>query len=90
MSRTCPLTGKRPLTGNSVSHANNRNKRRQLPNLQWKSVWVPELGRSVRLRLSARALRTIDKKGLLAYVKGRGLRLADVLPPRAHARRVRV
>ncbi len=86
MARTCPLTGKRPLSGNTVSHANNHTKRRQLPNLQWKSVWVPELGRSVRLRLSARALRTIDKKGLLAYVKARGLRLADVLPPRAHAR----
>ncbi len=90
MSRSCPLTGKRPLSGNSVSHANNHNKRRQLPNLQWKSVWVPELGRMVRLRLSARALRTIDKKGLIAYVKGQGLRLADVLPPRAHARNLSI
>ncbi len=90
MARTCSLTGKRPLSGNSVSHANNHNKRRQLPNLQWKSVWVPELGRSVRLRLSARALRTIDKKGLLAFVKGQGLRLKDVLPPRAPARNLSV
>lgn len=86
MSRTCRLTGKRPLSGNSISHAHNKNRRRQLPNLQWKSVWVPELQRTVRLRLSTRALRTIDKKGLLDYLKDEGLRLRDVLPPRAHAR----
>ena len=49
-------------------------------------MWVPELERSVRLRLSARALRTIDKKGLLSYLKDEGLRLRDVLPARAHAR----
>ncbi len=86
MSRTCRLTGKRPLSGNSVSHAHNKSRRRQLPNLQWKSVWVPEFDRTVRLRLSTRALRTIDKKGLLAYLKDEGLRLRDVLPPRAHTR----
>ena len=86
MARICKLTGKRPLTGNSISHAHNKTKRRQLPNLQWKSVWVPELERSVRIRLSTRALRTIDKKGLLTYLKDEGLRLRDVLPPRAHAR----
>ncbi len=90
MSRTCPLTGKRPLAGNSISHAHNKNRRRQLPNLQWKSVWVPELGRTVRLRLSTRALRTIDKKGLVPYLRGEGLRLKDVLPPRAHARNVSI
>lgn len=88
MSRTCKLTGKRPLAGNSISHAHNKNRRRQLPNLQWKSVWVPELGRKVRLRLSVRALRTIDKKGLLAFLKDEGLRLRDVLPARAHARSI--
>jgi len=86
MARVCKLTGKRPLTGNSISHAHNKNRRRQLPNLQWKAVWVPELNRSVRMRLTTRALRTIDKKGLLPYLKDRGLRLKDVLPPRAHAR----
>ena len=86
MSRTCKLTGKRPLAGNSISHAHNKTRRRQLPNLQWKSVWVPELERSVRIRLSTRALRTIDRKGLLTYLKDEGLRLRDVLPPRAHAR----
>ena len=86
MARLCKLTGKRPLAGNTVSHAHNKSRRRQLPNLQWKSVWVPELERMVRLRLSTSALRTIDKKGLLAYLKDEGLRLRDVLPARAHAR----
>ena len=83
MARICTLTGKRPLTGNSISHAHNKTKRRQLPNLQWKAVWVPELERSVRLRLTTRALRTIDKKGLITYLKDEGLRLRDVLPARA-------
>lgn len=86
MSRVCRLTGKRPLSGNSISHAHNKNRRRQLPNLQWKSVWVPELQRSVRVRLTTRALRTIDRKGLIKYLKDKGMRLRDVLPPRAHAR----
>ncbi len=86
MSRICKLTGKGPLSGNSISHAHNKNRRRQLPNLQWKTIWVPELERTVRLRLSMRALRTIDKKGLMDYLRGEGLRLRDVLPPRAHAR----
>ena len=83
MARICKLTGKRPLTGNAISHAHNKTKRRQLPNLQWKAVWVPELERSVRLRLTTRALRTIDKKGLITYLKDEGLRLRDVLPARA-------
>ena len=86
MSRVCPLTGKRPLAGNSISHAHNKHRRRQLPNLQWKRVWVPELSRTVRMRLSTRALRTIDRKGLLAWLRSEGLRLRDVLPARAHAR----
>ncbi len=86
MGRICKLTGKRPLTGNSISHAHNKTKRRQLPNLQWKAVWVPELERTVRLRLTTSALRTIDKKGLLAFLKDEGLRLRDVLPARAHSR----
>ena len=79
MSRVCRLSGKRPLTGNHVSHANNRSKRRQLPNLVRKRIWVPELGRNVRLRLSTSALRTIGKKGgLLQYLKDEGLTLKDV------------
>ena len=71
------------MSGNSISHAHNKTRRRQLPNLQWKSVWVPELERSVRLRLTTSALRTIDKKGLITYLKDEGLRLRDVLPARA-------
>jgi len=79
MSRVCSLTGKRPLTGNHVSHANNRTKRRQLPNLVWKRIWVPELGRNVRLRVSTSALRTITKRGgLLQFLKAEGLTLKDV------------
>ena len=69
MARRCDITGKRPLTGNRVSHANNKTKHRQLPNLQTKKIYVPELGRSVKLKVSTRALRTIDKKGLMAFLK---------------------
>jgi large subunit ribosomal protein L28 len=79
MSRVCSLTGKRPLTGNHVSHANNRTKRRQLPNLVRKRIWVPELGRNVRLRVSTSALRSITKRGgLLQFLKAEGLTLKDV------------
>ena len=79
MSRVCRLTGKKPLTGNHVSHANNRTKRRQLPNLVWKRLWVPELNRSVRLRLTTSALRTLTKKGgLMQFLRDEGLRLRDV------------
>jgi large subunit ribosomal protein L28 len=79
MSRVCSLTGKRPLTGNHVSHANNRTKRRQLPNLVRKRIWVPELGRNVRLRVSTSALRTLTKRGgLLQFLKAEGLTLRDV------------
>jgi large subunit ribosomal protein L28 len=79
MSRVCSLTGKRPLTGNHVSHANNRTKRRQLPNLIRKRIWVPELGRNVRLRISTSALRTLTKRGgLIQFLKAEGLTLKDV------------
>lgn len=78
MSKRCRLTGKGPLTGNNVSHAHNKTRRRQLPNLQIKRIYVPELGRWVRVRLSARALRTITKKGLLSFLADEGLRLKDV------------
>ena len=79
MSRKCQLTGKKPLVGNHVSHANNKVKRRQLPNLQYKRIFVAELGRSVRLRLSTRALRIIDKHGLIPYLKKQGKTLKDIL-----------
>ncbi len=78
MARRCAITGKRPLTGYNVSHAHNKTKKRQLPNLQRKKIFVPELGRSVKLRISASALRSIDKMGLLAFLKKQGLKLQDV------------
>ncbi len=78
MSRRCAITGKGPLTGNRVSHANNRTKRRQLPNLITKRIFVPEVGRLVRVRLSTSALRTVSKKGLVAALADAGLTLRDV------------
>ncbi len=79
MSQKCMITGKKPLVGNNVSHANNKVKRRQNPNLQWKHVFVPELGRNVRIRVSTRALRTINKKGIFAFLKDNGLTLKDLV-----------
>lgn len=79
MSRTCKLTNKKPLVGNKVSHAKNTSKMRQQPNLQTKRIYIPEQDRWVRLRLSARALRTVSKKGLLPFLKSKGLRLKDVI-----------
>lgn len=78
MSRKCKLTGKGPMVANNVSHAKNRTKRRQLPNLQDKRLWVGELGRFVKVRLSAAALRTVNKKGLMPYLRERGLSIKDV------------
>ncbi|REJ85380.1 MAG: 50S ribosomal protein L28 [Acidobacteria bacterium] len=78
MSRKCQISGKRPMSAHNVSHAHNVTKRWQLPNVHSKRIFVPELGRQVRLKVSTRALRTIDKKGLVAYLKDNGLTLADV------------
>ncbi len=78
MARRCAITGKKPQSGNHVSHANNRSRRRFLPNLVTKRIYVEELGRSVRMRLSTSALRTIQKKGLLATLRDQGLTLRDV------------
>jgi large subunit ribosomal protein L28 len=64
MSRVCQVTGKRPLTGNNVSHANNKTKRRFLPNLQVRRFWVPTEGRYVRLKVSTKGIRIIDKLGI--------------------------
>lgn len=69
MARVCAITGKRPLAGNNVSHANNKTRRRYLPNLQWHRFWVASENRFVRLRLSMNALRTIDKNGIDAVLK---------------------
>jgi len=78
MARRCSITGKKPLVGNRVSHSHHKTKRRQLPNIQDKRIFVPELGRTVRLRVSTRALRTIDKKGLSAFLRDNNLRLKDI------------
>ena len=63
MSKICELTGKKPLTGNNVSHSHNKSKRRQMPNLKTKRIWVPEENKFVTLKISTRALRTLKKKG---------------------------
>lgn len=78
MARRCKLTNKGPLVGYNVSHAHNKTKKRQLPNLQLKRIFIPEENRWVRVRLSARALRTVTKKGLLSYLRDEGLSLKDV------------
>jgi len=68
MARVCQVTGKKPMVGNNVSHANNKTKRRFLPNLQSHRFWVESENRWVRLRVSTNALRTIDKKGIDAIL----------------------
>ncbi len=68
MARVCIVTGKKPMVGNNVSHANNRTKRRFLPNLQYRRFWVESENRWIRLRLSTAALRTIDKNGIDAVL----------------------
>ena len=78
MSRVCQVTGKRPVTGNTVSHANNRRRRRFLPNLHTQRFWLEDEKRWVTLRVSTQALRTIEKNGLaavLADLRGRGIKL---------------
>jgi large subunit ribosomal protein L28 len=75
MARVCQVTGKGPMVGNNVSHANNKTKRRFLPNLQSRRFWVESENRWIRLRVSTHALRTIDKVGIdvvLADLRARG------------------
>ena len=75
MARVCQVTGKRPISGNNVSHANNKTKRRFLPNLHSHRFWVESEERFVKLRVSASGMRTIDKKGIdtvLADMRKRG------------------
>lgn len=69
MSRRCQITGKGPITGNNVSHAHNRSKRRFLPNLQKKRIWVQELNRFVTLKLSTKAIKNISKNGTSEVAK---------------------
>ena len=78
MARVCQVTGKRPMVGNNVSHANNRTKRRFLPNLQNRRFWVESENRWVSMRLTTHALRTIDKNGIdvvLGELRARGERI---------------
>ena len=79
MSRICKVSGKRPLVGNNVSHAHNKTKRRQYPNLQSKRIYIEEMDKFVRVRLSARALKTVTRDGLMPYLKKQGLTLSDVV-----------
>jgi large subunit ribosomal protein L28 len=75
MSRVCQITGKRPITGNTVSHANNKRRRRFLPNLHPQRFWLEGEKRWVTLRVSTNGMRTIEKKGLeavLADLRARG------------------
>ena len=75
MSRVCQVTGKGPVTGNNISHANNKTRRRFLPNLQHHRYWVESENRFVRLRVSAKGMRVIDKRGIdvvLSELRARG------------------
>ena len=75
MARVCQVTGKRPMSGNNVSHANNKTRRRFLPNLHTHRFWVESENRWVKLRVSTKGLRIIDKKGIqevLTDIRARG------------------
>jgi len=78
MPRVCRITGKKPLSGHNISHAHNVTNKWQRPNIQTKRLYVPELKRTLKLKVSTRALRTIDRKGLMPYLKSRGLTLSDI------------
>jgi large subunit ribosomal protein L28 len=78
MARVCLITGKKPMVGNNVSHANNRTKRRFLPNLQYRKFWVESENRWVSMRITNAGLRVIDKNGIdsvLADLRARGEKL---------------
>ncbi len=79
MARKCKITGKGPMTGNNVSFSQKKTKRRFLPNIQTKKIYVPELDRHVRIKMSVRAMRTVDKIGLMPFLKKQGLTLKDVV-----------
>lgn len=69
MAKVCSVTGKRPMSGHNVSHSNRKTKRRFLPNLQTRRFWVDSLKRWITLRVTTKAMRTIDKKGIEAVLK---------------------
>lgn len=70
MSRICQVTGKAPSFGNTVSHSHRRTRRRFDPNIQTKYYWLPSQGRRIRLRVSTKGMRTIDKQGIEQVVAG--------------------
>lgn len=78
MSRVCQVTGKGPVTGNNISHAHNKTRRRFLPNLQHHRFWVETENRFVRLRVSTKGMRIIDKRGIdvvLSELRARGIKV---------------
>ncbi len=78
MAKVCMVTGKKPITGNNVSHANNRTRRRFSPNIQTHRFWVESEKRFVKLKLSTRGMRTIDKRGIdavLTDIRSRGIKV---------------
>jgi len=79
MSRKCALTGKRPRSANNVSHSQKKVKRVQYPNIQKRKIYVPEVDRWVTIKVSAKAIRTIDKKGLMNWLDEKGMKLKDVI-----------
>ncbi len=75
MARVCAITGKKTISGNNVSHANNKTKRKFFPNLQRKTFYIPEEDRYVTMRISTSAIRTINKNGILAVLKKAGAKI---------------
>ena len=78
MSQVCQVTGKRPMAGNNVSHANNKTRRRFLPNLHTRRFWIESEGRWVKLKVSRQGIRIIDKKGIeqvLKDIRARGIKI---------------
>ena len=78
MSRVCKLTGKKPLRGNLVSKSNIKTNRFQYPNLQKRKVFIPELNKSINIKMSVKAMKIVDKLGLMTYLKKQGLSLSDI------------
>ena len=79
MSKICQISNKRPLVGNNVSKSNIKTKRKQFPNLQTKKLYIPELDKKIKLKLSTSAIKTIDKIGLISYLKKQNLKLSDIV-----------
>ena len=79
MSKTCIITKKKPLVGNNISKSHIKTKRRQLPNLQTKRIYVPEIKRFIKIKISTAAIKTIDKLGLIPYLKKQKLNLSDII-----------